>query len=186
MQFTRPVWIHLTWKIGKMEQALRLEEVEEWVVEGGPIPEQVVTGETWEVTEPTTRVTKEEQTVVALGSEAQGLEEVAVVASGQELDLEACSATCLETGLEVAMGGTTGAMAAITGVGVEVFGAEIGRTIMEAVLDGEVLPREDGEEEGHPLEVGLQALVQGLLQALEAPEGVEVKLKTIYDESVPI
>ena len=89
MQFTRPVWIHLTWKIGKMEQALRLEEVEEWVVEGGPIPEQVVTGETWETWEAmerTTRVTRAEQTVVAPGSEAQGLQEVAVVAFGREPD----------------------------------------------------------------------------------------------------
>merc|ERR1719341_367352 len=71
--------------------------------------------ETWEALEPTTRVTRAEQTVVAPGSEAQGLEEVAVVASGQEPDLEACSATCLETGLEAATGVTTGAMAAITG-----------------------------------------------------------------------
>ena len=84
MQFTRPVWIHLTWKIGKMGQALPLEEVEEWVVEGGPIPEQVVTVETWEAMEPTTRVTRAEQTVVAPGSEAQGLQEVAVVAFGRE------------------------------------------------------------------------------------------------------
>ena len=93
MQFTRPVWIHLTWKIGKMEQALPLEEVEEWVVEGGPIPEQVVTvetweetGETWEAMEPATRVTRAEQTVVEPGSEAQGLQEVAVVAFGREPD----------------------------------------------------------------------------------------------------
>ena len=76
------------------------------------------------------------------------------------------------------MGATTGDGEATIEVGVAASGEETGQT-MEAALDGEVLPREDGEEEGHPLEVGLQALVQGLLQALEAPEGVEVKLKTI-------
>ena len=75
------------------------------------------------------------------------------------------------------MGATTGDGEATIEAGVAASGEETGQT-MEAVLDGEVLPREDGEE-GHPLEVGLQALVQGLLQALEAPEGVEVKLKTI-------
>ena len=75
------------------------------------------------------------------------------------------------------MGATTGDGEATIEAGVAASGEETGQT-MEAVLDG--------EEEGHPLEVGLQALVQGLLQALEAPEGVEVKLKTIYDESVPI
>ena len=83
------------------------------------------------------------------------------------------------------MGATTGDGEATIEAGVAASGEETGQT-MEAVLDGEVLPREDGEEEGHPLEVGLQALVQGLLQDLEAPEGVEVKLKTIYDECVPI
>ena len=171
MQFTRPVWIPQAWKIGKIARAL--EEVEGWVEEGGQILEQADPGETWEVMEPTTRVTRAEQIVVALGSEAQGLEEVAVVASGQEPDLEACSATCLETGLEAATGGTTGAMAAITGVGVEVFGAEIGRTIMEAVLDGEALLRGAGEGEEAPLQAQLPVLVQGLLQDLGAPGGAE-------------
>ena len=84
MQCTRPVWIHPAWKRGKMERAL--EEVEGWVEEGGLILEQGDTGETWEVTEPTTRVTRAEQTAVVPGREAQGLEEVAAVASGQEPD----------------------------------------------------------------------------------------------------
>ena len=70
------------------------------------------------------------------------------------------------------MGGTTGAMAAITGVGVEVFGAEIGRTIMEAVLDGEALLPGAGEEEAR-VQVQLPVLVQGLLQDLGAPGGAE-------------
>ena len=82
-------------------------------------------------------------------------------------------ATCLETGVEAAMGGTTGAMAAITGVGAEVFGAEIGRIIMEVVLDGEALLRGDGEEEEVPLQVQLPVLVQGLLQDLGAPGGAK-------------
>lgn len=172
MQFTRPVWIHPAWKIDKIARAL--EEVEGWVEEGGPIPELADTGETWEALEPTTRITRAEQIVVARGSEAQGLEEVAVVASGQEPDLEACSATCLGTGLAAATGVTTGAMAAITGVGEEVFGAEIGRTIMEAVLDGEALLRGAGEEEEEArLQVQLPVLVQGLLQDLGAPGGAE-------------
>ena len=83
MQCTRPVWIHPAWKIGKMEQAQ--EEVVGWVVEGGLILEQADTGETWEVMEPT-RVTRAGQIVVVPGNEAQGLQEVAAVASGRVPD----------------------------------------------------------------------------------------------------
>ena len=85
MQFTRPVWIHQAWKIGRVEQAP--VEVEGWAEEGGPILEQADPGETWEVMEPTTRATSRAgQTVVGQGSEAQELQEVVVVASGQGPD----------------------------------------------------------------------------------------------------
>ena len=84
-------------------------------------------------------------------------------------------ATCLETGLEAGMVGTTGAMAATTGAGVEVFGVETGHmTIMEAVLGGVALLQEAGEEEELPLQVQLPVLVQELLQALGAPGGAKV------------
>ena len=174
MQFTRPVWIHQAWKIGRVEQAP--VEVEGWVEEGGQILEQADPGETWEVMEPTTRVTSRAgQTVVGPGSEVQGRQEVAEVASGQGQDWVVCLATCLETGLEAGMVGTTGAMAATTGAGVEVFGVETGHmTIMEAVLGGVALLQEAGEEEELPLQVHLPVLVQGLLQALGAPGGAKV------------
>ena len=81
-------------------------------------------------------------------------------------------ATCSETGLEADMVGTTGAMVVIIGVGVEVFGAEIGQT-MEEVLGGEELLRGAGEEEEVLLQAQLPVLVQGLRQALGAPGGAE-------------
>ena len=89
MQCTRLVWIHLAWKIGRMEQQA-LPEVVEWVGEGGPILEEQedTKGETWEVTAPTTRVTSRagQTVVVGQGSEAQELQEVEVVASGRAPD----------------------------------------------------------------------------------------------------
>ena len=72
------------------------------------------------------------------------------------------------------MGGTTGATAAITGAGVEVFGVETGKGIMEAVLGGEELLQEAGEEEELPQQVQLPVLVQGLLRALGELGGAEV------------
>ena len=90
MQCTRPVWIHPAWKIGRMEQQALEEWVEGWVEEGGQILEEQVDtrGETWEVTEPTTRVTSRavQTVVVGPGSEARGLQEVEVVASGRAPD----------------------------------------------------------------------------------------------------
>ena len=81
--------------------------------------------------------------------------------------------TCLGTGVEEGMGATTEAMAAITGAGVEAFGVETGKAIMEAVLGGVVLLQEVGEEGELPLEVQLPVLVRGLLQALGEPGGAE-------------
>ena len=71
------------------------------------------------------------------------------------------------------MVGITGATAATTGVGAEAFGVETGKAIMEAVLGGEALLQEAGEEEEHPLQVQVLVLVQGLLRALGAPGGAE-------------
>ena len=81
-------------------------------------------------------------------------------------------ATCSETGLEADMVDTTGGMAVIIGVGVEVFGAEIEQT-MEEVLAGEALLPGAGEEEEVLLQAQLPVLVQGLHQALGAPGGAE-------------
>ena len=66
-----------------MEQAL--EEAEGWVVEDGRTLEQVDSGGTWEVMEPT-KVTREERTVAVPGSVAQGLQEVEQGASGRAQD----------------------------------------------------------------------------------------------------
>merc|ERR1712130_424288 len=77
---------------------------------------------------------------------------------------------------------TTGATAAITGVGVEVCGAEIEPTIMEVVLGGEALLQGAGEEEEVPLQLQLQlaVLVQELLQDLGAPGGAEVPTENLF------
>ena len=167
MQCTRHVWIHPAWKTGNTEPAQ--QEAEEWVVEVGLIPEgQVDTEETQEDMERIRITTKAmEQTVEELDSVELELREVVVVDSGREPGLEGCWGTCLETGVQVAMGGTTGA-------GVVVCGEGIGPTTMEEVLDGEVLPQEDGEEEEEEeLLVQLLALVQGRLQDLGALGGDE-------------
>merc|ERR1712047_92793 len=94
------------------------------------------------------------------------------VDSGREPGLEGCWATCLETGVQVTMGGTTGAGEDTTEAGVVVCGVGTGPTTMEEVLAGEVLPQEDGEEE-EGLPVQLLALVQGRLQDLGALGGDE-------------
>ena len=78
------------------------------------------------------------------------------------------------------MGDTTGAMATITGGGVEVCGAEIGPTIMEAVLGGEALLQGAGEEEEVPLQLQLAVLVQELPQDLGAPGGAEVPTENSF------
>ena len=102
------------------------------------------------------------------------LREVAVVDSGREPGLEGCWGTCLETGVQVAMGGTTGAGEDTTEAGVVVCGEGTEPTTMEEVLAGEVLPQEDGEEEEEEgLPVQLLALVQGRLQDLGALGGDE-------------
>merc|ERR1712047_71082 len=99
--------------------------------------------------------------------------EVAVVDSGQEPGLEVCWGTCLETGVQVAMGGTTGAGEATTEAGVVVCGEGTEPTTMEEVLAGAVLLQEDGEEEEEELPVQPLALVQGRLQDLGALGGDE-------------
>merc|ERR1712211_166116 len=109
-----------------------------------------------------------EQTVEELDS--SGPELLEVVDSGREPGLEGCWDTCLETGVQVAMGATTGAKEATTEAGVVVCGEGTEPTTMEEVLDGEVLPQEDGEEEEEELPVHLLALVQGRLQDLGALE----------------
>merc|ERR1712004_667759 len=148
------------------------QEAEEWVVEVGLIlMGQVDTEEGMEPIRITTRAV--EQTVVELDSVGLELREVAVVDSGQEPGLEGCWGTCLETGVQVAMGGTTGAGEDTTEAGVVVCGEETEPTTMEEVLDGEVLPQEDGEGEEEELPVQLLALVQGRLQDLGALGGDE-------------
>ena len=114
-----------------------------------------------------------EQTVEELDSVGLELLEVAVVDSGREPGLEGCWGTCLETGVQVAMGATTGAGEDTTEAGVVVCGEGTEPTTMEEVLAGEVLPQEGGEEEEEGLLVHLLALVQGRLQDLGAPGGDE-------------
>merc|ERR1712004_342924 len=169
-QFTKPVWIHPAWKTGNM--VLAPQEAEEWVVEAGLILEgQVDTEEDTERIRITTRAV--EQTVEELDSVEPELREVVVVDSGQEPGLEGCWGICLETGVQVAMGATTGAGEDTTEAGVVVCGEGTEPTTMEVVLDGEVLPQEDGEEEEEELQPQLQALVQERLQDLGAPEDDE-------------
>ena len=163
MQCTKPVWIHPAWKTGNTEPGP--QEVEEWVVEVGLILEgQVDTEEGMERIRITTRAV--EQTVEELDSVVLELLEVAVVDSGREPGLEGCWDTCLETGVQVAMGGTTGAGVVVCGEGTE-------PTTMEEVQDGEVLPQEGGEEEEEELLVQLLPLVQGRPQDLGALGGDE-------------
>ena len=168
MQCTKPVWIHPAWKTGNTGPATR--EVEEWVVEVGLILEgQVDTEEGMERIRITTRAV--EQTVEELDS--AGPELLEVVDSGREPGLEGCWDTCLETGVQVAMGATTRAGEDTTEAGVVVCGEGTEPTIMEEVLAGEVLPQEGGEEEEEGLAVQLLALVQGRLQDLGALGGDE-------------
>ena len=143
------------------------------MVEVGLILEgQVDTEEGMERIRITTR--EVEQTVEELDSVGLELREVAVVDSGREQGLEGCWGTCLETGVQVAMGGTTGAGEDTTEAGVGGCGEGTELTTMEEVLAGEVLPQEDGEEEEEEgLPVQLLALVQGRLQDLGAPEDDE-------------
>ena len=170
MQFTKPVWMRPAWKTGNTGPGP--QEVEEWVVEGGLILEgQVDTEEGMERIRITTRAA--EQTVVELDSVEPELPEVVVVDSGREPGLEGCWGTCLETGVQVAMGGTTRAGEDTTEAGVVVCGEGTEPTTMEEVLAGEVLPQEGGEEEEEGLLVHLLALVQGRLQDLGAPGGDE-------------
>ena len=169
MQCTKPVWIHPAWKTGNTEPAQ--QEAEEWVVEVGLILEgQVDTEEGMERIRITTRAV--EQTVEELDSVGLELLEVAVVDSGREPGLEGCWGTCLETGVQVAMGGTTEAGEDTTEAGVVVCGEGTEPTTMEEVLAGEVLPQEGGEGE-EELPVQPLALVQGRLQDLGALGGDE-------------
>ena len=179
MQCTKPVWIHPAWKTGNTEPAQ--QEAEEWVVEAGLILEgQVETEEGMERIRITTRAV--EQTVLELDSVGQELLEVVVVDSGREPGLEGCWGTCLGTGVQVAMGGTTGAGEDTTEAGVVVCGEGTEPTTMEEVLAGEVLPQEDGEEEEEEgLPVQLLALVQGRLQDLGALGGDKDILLNIYE-----
>ena len=169
MQCTKPVWIHPAWKTGNTEPAQ--QEAEEWVVEVGLILEGQVDTEGMEPIRITTRAV--EQTVEELDSVGLELLEVVVVDSGREPGLEGCWGTCLETGVQVAMGGTTGAGEDTTEAGVVVCGEGTEPTTMEEVLAGQVLPQEDGEEEEEELLVQLLALVQGRLQDLGALGGDE-------------
>merc|ERR1712004_854915 len=170
MQCTRHVWIRPAWKTGNTVPAP--QEAEEWVVEVGLILEgQVDTEEGMERIRITTKAV--EQTVEELDSVGLELREVAVVDSGREQGLEGCWGTCLETGVQVVMEGTTGAGEDTTEAGVVVFGEGTEPTTMEEVLAGEVLLQEDGEEEEEGLPVQLLALVQGRLQDLGAPEDDE-------------